>query len=130
MKGWHARRDQGASPEGSALSRRTLTKGAVWTTPLLVTAVAAPAYAASGPCVPGTVALTQNTSTTQPTSGAAGPAVDEGHGDRRILVDRLGGDATPGETGQVRATQFDDATAAYPNYNYLKLHHDAGDGHQ
>ena len=64
--GWHARRDQGASQEGSGLSRRTITKGAAWATPLLVTSVAAPAYAASGPCAGGTATLTQTTTAVNP----------------------------------------------------------------
>jgi hypothetical protein len=115
MKGWHARRDQGASPEGSALSRRTLTKGAVWTTPLLVTAVAAPAYAASGPCVGGQAPLTSGTrpvnlqflpSTVTATIGWSSTGA-------------AGNDQTPGETGLVRTTQFNNSSN---NWNYLKQH--------
>ena len=100
--GWHARRDQGASQEGSGLSRRTITKGAAWATPLLVTSVAAPAYAASGPCVGGQASLTSGTkptllqflpSTVTATIGWSSTGA-------------AGNDQTPGDTGEVHAVTF------------------------
>ncbi len=53
MKGWHARREQGAPNEVHGVSRRTVTRGAAWAAPVLVTSVAAPAMAASGALVAG-----------------------------------------------------------------------------
>ena len=55
VKGWGASRDRGASTEVRGVSRRTVARSVAWATPVLVTSVAAPAFAASGPCAPGVV---------------------------------------------------------------------------
>ena len=38
--------------EGRRLSRRTIARGTAWAVPVVAVAAAAPAYAASGVCVP------------------------------------------------------------------------------
>ncbi len=69
-----------------AVSRRALTAGAAWVTPVVVFGVAAPAFAASPPCVGsfrlnwGATAYTKNnvnsgTATVGPTAGTALPVV-------------------------------------------------------
>jgi hypothetical protein len=76
------------APSGAprAVSRRALTAGAAWITPVVVVGVAAPAFAASAPCVGsfrlnwGTTAYTKNnvnsgTATVGATAGTAPPVV-------------------------------------------------------
>ena len=118
--GWHARRDQGASQEGSGLSRRTVAKGAAWATPLLVTSVAAPAYAASGPCV--RQAQASLTTADADRTLLHVPAVD-GHGDDRVVRDDGLAAATTPRAKRARSTTV---TSSDPNWQVLKLHHPEG----
>jgi hypothetical protein len=114
VKGWHARRDQGATQEGSGLSRRTITKGAAWATPLLVTSVAAPAFAASGQCLQGADSLNTSgvvTFLVFPPSGVQGNLTFTSSGTT---------DQTPGDTGKVFSTDYT------PSWRYIKLHHPEG----
>ena len=102
------------------LSRRTITKGAAWATPLLVTAVAAPAYAASGPCVAGQAR--------SPTTGPLPPS--RPHSSRRRRSRQRSGGPLDGGCRQrptrakpARSIRTEFAVApSHPNWNYLKLH--------
>jgi hypothetical protein len=112
VKGWHARRDHGAPQEAPGVSRRTVAKSTAWATPLLVTSVAAPAYAASGPCVGGEATLVSGTMPVNLTFPPSTVTATVGWSS----TGAQGDDQTPGETGLVR-------TVAYsPTWNYLKLH--------
>lgn len=96
------------------LSRRTLARGAAWTAPVALVAVAAPAFAASGPCLTGLSApglsSTPISSLTFPPSAVTATLAfsSTGHG----------GVPTPGDTGEVHATSW--------GWNYIKLHHPEG----
>ena len=86
--------------------------------PVLVTAVAAPAYAASGPCVGGTAVLQEGTSplnlTFLPSTVTA---------TIEFTTTGWGTDTTPGDTGEVHRTEFPNSN---DDYNYIKLHHKEG----
>lgn len=100
-----------ATPKG--VSRRTLVKAAAWTVPVIAVAVPAPAYAASeSPCTPTTSfdSLKPGTSPSSITflpSGVTATLAYSSSGQ--------GGDNTPGDTGQVAATNTD------PSWNYIEL---------
>ena len=115
MKGWNASTDRGASPEVGGIRRRTLAKTAAWATPVFLTSVAAPASAASGPCVAGKASLQAGTNPVNLTfpastvSAAITYAAFNSNGSPRS-------DSTPGDTGGVYTTTY------APSWNYLKLH--------
>ncbi len=115
MKGSRVRGDLDEAPESGGMSRRTLARTTAWTAPIAVVAVAAPAYAASVPCVGGQAVLVQGTSPT--VLGFSPSAVTAA-----VSYSTTGwaGDPTPGETGEVHPTDYT------PAWNYLKLHHPAG----
>lgn len=97
------------------VTRRTVTRGAAWTAPLVVVGVTVPAYAVSTACVAGTATLTQGTSPTvlsfPPSLVTATVSYSAKNGDGTVRADN-----TPGETGEVHSTDYS------PSWNYLKLH--------
>jgi hypothetical protein len=91
--------------DAAGVGRRSLVKGAAWATPMVVVGVAAPAYAASGPCsrVTATLTGTKEPSTlTFPgstTTATVSIVARDAGGNPTGLPG--GGDA-PGDTGDVR----------------------------
>ena len=98
------------------VSRRTLTRSTAWAAPVLVTSVAAPASAASGPCAGGQAALNGSTLpvplTFSPSTVTATVTFSS--------TGATGNDQTPGETGEIHATAYS------PSWRYIKLHLPAG----
>lgn len=95
----------------AGISRRTVMKGAAWSAPLLVAAVAAPAYAASQ-CTPEASfdnlkpGTSPSSITFQPSNVTATLS---------YASNGQGGDPTPGDTGKVART------STTPAWNYLEL---------
>lgn len=104
---------QSARPS-AGVSRRTVMKGAAWSAPLLVAAVAAPAYAASQ-CTPEASfdSLQVGSSPTSITFLPAGtPAITA---TLTYASNGQGGVSTPGNTGRVART------STSPAWNYLEV---------
>lgn len=104
--------NQSSAESGRAgVSRRSVVKAAAWAVPVIAVAAPAPAFAAS-PCTPTTSLddLTPGTSpnpiTFYPSLVTAGLAWTSGG---------QGGDNTPGDTGQVAATNTN------PSWNYIEI---------
>ena len=101
-----------ASDDARAISRRTLARGAAWSAPVLALSVAAPAFAASGPCT--SVKTNFNnlpTGDTPPLLTFAGSAITA----TVAYVANHGSDHTPGRTGEIQAT------TTSPPWNYLEV---------
>jgi hypothetical protein len=101
------------------LSRRTLAKGAAWTAPVVLTAVAAPAYASSLPCLKGQALLSNPGSDAVVTTLAFPPSLVTA---AVTYSAQAWQDQTPGDTGQVRSTEFPGGT----QWNYVTLRHPEG----
>ena len=90
-----------ASDDARAISRRTLARGAAWSAPVLALSVAAPAFAASGPCTLVKTSFNNlPTGDTPPLLTFAGSAITA----TVAYVANHGSDHTPGRTGEIQAT--------------------------
>jgi hypothetical protein len=110
------------STESHGISRRTVAKGMAWTTPVVLTAVTAPSYAASTlPCEVRAGVLTTKdnivTSVVFP-GGVVGVVTYSqfGYDDGDSDTD----DTTPYDTGTKKRTAF---TRGVANYDYIMLRH-------
>jgi hypothetical protein len=90
-----------------------------WTAPVVLTAVAAPAYATSLPCWQGQALLTNPRSDTVVTALTFPPSLVKA---TVTYAAQAWQDQTPGDTGWVRSTAF----PAGNQWNYIKLHHPEG----
>ena len=112
-----ARAERGGAQEVRGISRRTLARGTAWTAPIVIVGVAAPTYAASGPCLTGqsspATRTTPISTLTFPPSAVTGSVTFSSTG-------AAGNDQTPGDTGEVHTVPFS------PAWNYIKLHHPQG----
>lgn len=103
---------EAAGNSSGGLTRRTVVKGAVWSMPVIAVAATAPAAAAS-PCTPSTnldgMRPGRNVITSIPfIPGGVTAAIT-------YASNGQGGDATPGGTGTVAATNTN------PSWNYIEI---------
>ena len=101
------------SVDPKGLSRRTIVKGAAWTVPALALAVPVPAYAASPPPCTPTTSFDNLTPGTSPSSITFYPSLVTAS--LGYTSSGQGGDNTPGDTGQVAATD------TVPSWNYIAI---------
>ena len=115
--------DPRESPGTPGVSRRTVTRGMAWTAPVVLTSVTAPAYAASVLCDEGAAVLTNPGSSTVVTALSFVCATATVTYSSQPWIDE-----TPGETGQVRLTQFPAGSIPLSGqWPYVKLHLPEGD---
>ena len=108
-----------SSPSSLRATRRTVTRGLAWTAPVVLTSVAAPAYASSLPCQNGQALLTDLGSNDVVTTLTFPPSLVTAE----VTYSALAWfDQTPLETGQIRTSAF----PAGEQWSYVKLQHDIG----
>ena len=102
-----------------SISRRTVTRGMAWTAPVVLAAVAAPAYATSLACLQGEAVLINPGSDAVVTVLTFPPSLVTA---AVTYSAQAWLDQTPGDTGQVRRTEFPEGG----QWNYIKLRHPEG----
>ncbi len=100
-----SRQTVGQSRPGLGASRRAVTRGGVWAAPVVAIGAAAPAYAASGPCLVRT--NFDDLTPGQPVGTLTFPPSD--------VTGTLTFSSTPGNTGEVAAT------STVPSWNYVEI---------
>jgi hypothetical protein len=102
--------------ETSGMGRRSLVKGAAWTTPIVVVGAAAPAVAVSQvPCLRVLATIPSNWDNKKPPLAFPGSSVTA-----TVTFTSNTGDNTPGDTGDIDETDYQ------PSWRFIKLHHPDG----